>query len=113
MRRPADELLGHQLVDRFPMIKGSFADDRVREVLADRRPRQFEYYYEPQGRWFEVRAFPDPDGVAVFFRDVDSRYRTDQQRDVLTSLQDAQVLCALQRLRVDALRDAKRFVDRP
>ncbi|WP_324275220.1 PAS domain-containing protein [Blastococcus brunescens] len=100
MRRRADELLGQVLVDHFPMIKGSVAQERVREVLADGRPRQFEYYYEPQERWYEVRAFPDPEGVAVFFRDVDARYRTEQQRDtelrqltaVLAALPSATVL---------------------
>ena len=51
------------------------ARTRYREVLADGRPREFEYFYEPQNRWYEIRAFPDPAGLAVFFRDVDDRHR--------------------------------------
>ena len=64
----ATDLLGRRLLDVFPAIKGSIAEEQIREVLGEGNPRQFEYFYEPQDRWFEVRAFPDPDGVAVFFK---------------------------------------------
>ena len=46
----------------FPATRGSVVENHFREVLADGRPRQFEYRYEPQNRWYEVRAFPDPGG---------------------------------------------------
>ena len=42
-------------------------------MLADGRPREFEYLHEPWHRWFEVRAFADAAGLTVFFRDVDER----------------------------------------
>jgi diguanylate cyclase (GGDEF)-like protein len=80
-QRPAGELLGQRLVDCFPAAKGSLAQEQVRRSQQAGQPRQFEYFYEPQGRWLEIRTFPDADGVAVLLRDVDARYRTDQQRD--------------------------------
>ncbi|SFF04015.1 putative bifunctional diguanylate cyclase/phosphodiesterase [Blastococcus tunisiensis] len=80
-QKPAGELLGQRLVDCFPAAKGSLAQEQVRRSQQAGQPRQFEYFYEPQGRWLEVRTFPDADGVAVLLRDVDARYRTDQQRD--------------------------------
>ncbi len=96
----AEDLVGRRLIDAFPTIKGSRAHEQVREVLDEREPRQFEFFYEPQDRWYEIRAFPDPGGVAVFFRDVDARHRTDQQREtelreltaVLAALPSATVL---------------------
>ncbi|TFV63603.1 UNVERIFIED_ORG: GGDEF and EAL domain-containing protein [Bacillus sp. AZ43] len=96
----AAELLGRRAIDLFPAIKGSIAQEQVREVLDEGRPRQFEYYYEPQDRWYEVRAFPDPDGVAVLLRDVDARRRADLEREaalreltaVLEALPSATVL---------------------
>ena len=98
-RRPED-LLGRVAVDCFPTIRGSATEDHFREALADRQPRQFEVYYEPQNRWYEVRAFPDSTGLAVFFRDIDAHHRDDQQRDaeirqltaVLEALPSATVL---------------------
>lgn len=100
LHRRAEDLLGRRALDVFPATKGSHAHDRVRQVLDEQRPQQFEYFYDPQERWYEIRAFPDPDGVAVFFRDVDVRYRTDQQREtevrqmtaVLAALPSATVL---------------------
>ena len=63
-------------------------------------PGQFTYFYEPQHRWYEIRAFPDQAGLAVFFRDVDDHFRSDQARDaevreltdVLEALPSATVL---------------------
>ena len=34
----------------------------VPETLAEGRPREFDYFYEPQARWYEIRVFPDPPG---------------------------------------------------
>ncbi|MGY1848333.1 MULTISPECIES: putative bifunctional diguanylate cyclase/phosphodiesterase [unclassified Blastococcus] len=79
--RRADELLGQDARDAFPALRGSLAEEQYRQLLADGRPREFHFFYEPTGRWYEVRMFPDPAGAAVLFRDIDVRRRTDQQRD--------------------------------
>jgi diguanylate cyclase (GGDEF)-like protein/PAS domain S-box-containing protein len=92
--RPAAELLGRDARDCIPGTRGSVAEQRYQEVLADGRPRQFDYFYEPHHRWYEMRVFADPGGLVVFFRDVDDHLRTDQQRD--TALRElAAVLEAL------------------
>ncbi|TQN35349.1 diguanylate cyclase (GGDEF)-like protein [Blastococcus colisei] len=100
LERRAQKLLGHHAFHVFPASRGTIAETHFRDVLADRQPRQFEYYHEPQDRWYDVRAFPDPGGLAVFFRDIDARHRTDQQREaalheltaVLAALPTATVL---------------------
>jgi diguanylate cyclase (GGDEF)-like protein/PAS domain S-box-containing protein len=81
LERRAEDLLGRLVTDCFPAAKESLAQAQFQQALADGRPRQFEYFYEPQLRWFEVRAFPDAAGLAIFFRDIDAHLRTDQQRD--------------------------------
>jgi diguanylate cyclase (GGDEF)-like protein len=96
----AQELLGRDGLDCFPTLRGSVVEDRLREVFETGQPRQFEYFYEPQERWYEFRVFPDPVGLVVFFRDVDARHRNDQERDeqlreltaVLEALPSATVL---------------------
>jgi diguanylate cyclase (GGDEF)-like protein/PAS domain S-box-containing protein len=98
--RRAEALLGRPAVECFPATKGSVLEENLRAVLADRSPRQFDYHYEPESRWYEVRAFPDPAGIAVFLRDVDAHHRIDQERDaelrqltaVLEALPSATVL---------------------
>jgi diguanylate cyclase (GGDEF)-like protein/PAS domain S-box-containing protein len=94
LERAAQELIGRHAFDAFPASRGTIAETHFREVLADRQPRQFAYLYEPQDRWYEVRIFPDPDGLAVFFRDIDAYYRAEQQREAALSELTA-VLAAL------------------
>jgi diguanylate cyclase (GGDEF)-like protein/PAS domain S-box-containing protein len=81
LERRAEDLLGRQALDCFPTLRGSVVEERFRGVLSDGQPRQFAYFYEPQNRWYELRTFPDPAGLVVFFRDVDARHRSEQQRD--------------------------------
>jgi diguanylate cyclase (GGDEF)-like protein/PAS domain S-box-containing protein len=81
LERRAEDLIGRQALDCFPALRGSVVEERFRGVLSDGQPRQFAYFYEPQHRWYELRTFPDPAGLVVFFRDVDARHRSEQQRD--------------------------------
>ena len=100
LERHADELIGKNALDCFPDARGSLIEDQFRGAFTDHCPRQFAYFYEPQNRWYEIRAFPDRAGVAVFFRDVDDHFRSDQRRDaamreltdVLEALPSATVL---------------------
>lgn len=52
------------------------------------------------------------DGSPAASRELRARITEDQHRSVLASMQDAQILRTLQRLRIDALLSAKRRVDR-
>jgi PAS domain S-box-containing protein len=38
----------------------------------------FEPYYPPHDRWYEVNAYPSPDGLSVYFRDVTGRKRAEE-----------------------------------
>ncbi len=98
-RRAAD-LLGRRGRDCFPAAVNSIAEERYQQVLADGRAREFDYFYEPQDRWYELRVFADPPGVSIFLRDVDSRHRAEAEREaelrrlasVLEALPSATVL---------------------
>jgi diguanylate cyclase (GGDEF)-like protein len=88
-RRPA-ELLGRPLQDCFPAVRGSLLEDRFREALADGHARTFEYLDEARGVRYEVRAFPDDDGMAVVLRDdPPPRELADSDRRRLTRVLEA------------------------
>ncbi len=93
LERRAEELLGRRARDCFPAAVNTIADERYQQTLGDGRTREFDYFYEPQDRWYEIRVFADPPGISVFFRDVDSRHRADAERDAelrrLTSVLEA------------------------
>jgi diguanylate cyclase (GGDEF)-like protein/PAS domain S-box-containing protein len=78
--RAADRLQGRVLQDCFPALAGSPLEHRLAEVLQDGTSRVFEYRDDELDRWYELRAFPAPQGVTVFFRDVDQRRRDEERR---------------------------------
>jgi len=76
----ARRLIGRALQECFPALRGSLLEERLSEVLAQGTERAFEFRDDTADRWLELRAFPTPDGLTVFFRDVDERHRRDDRR---------------------------------
>ncbi|MGY1746285.1 putative bifunctional diguanylate cyclase/phosphodiesterase [Blastococcus sp. SYSU D00695] len=89
----AEDLLGRELFEAFPALRDTEVERQLAAVLDDGEPRVFEYHYEPLGRWFEVRAFADPQGLSVFLRDVEAErlLRAEQAAEIrrLASVLDA------------------------
>jgi len=73
LRRGRKELLGTVIWDAFAPARGTLFEREYRRAIAEQRPVAFEEYYEPYEAWYEVRAYPSPDGLAVYFRDVTER----------------------------------------
>jgi len=93
LQHRAEDLIGRPALDAFPGLRGSPAEDQYRQMLQDGRPREFHFLYEPRGRWYEGRLFPEAGGAVVLFRDVDARHRREMKRDAqvrqLTSVLEA------------------------
>ncbi|WP_170162304.1 diguanylate cyclase domain-containing protein [Caldimonas tepidiphila] len=70
LRRPASELLGQELWTAFPQALGSIFEHRYRQALAEQQTVCFEAGFPPLDLWVEVRAYPGPGGLSVYFRDV-------------------------------------------
>ena len=47
-------------------------------ALRDNVAVQFETFYPPLGIWFDVRAFPSTQGLAVHFRDITAVRQADE-----------------------------------
>jgi PAS domain S-box-containing protein len=71
--RSRSELLGAELWAEFPDAVGSSFEEAYRRAVREQRTVEFEEFYPPLGRWFEVRAFPSEEGLSVYFRDVSDR----------------------------------------
>lgn len=78
--RRADELLGTVLWDEFPETAGTVFEQEYTRARDTGEPASFETYYAPLQGWFELRAWPTPDGIAVYFREVSARKRAEQER---------------------------------
>jgi serine phosphatase RsbU (regulator of sigma subunit)/PAS domain-containing protein len=75
-----EELLGAVIWDAFPDADAGGFGGPYREAMASGREQVFEAFYPaPLDAWFEVRAWPGPDGLSVSFLDVTDR-RAAQER---------------------------------
>ena len=86
MGRSRDELLGCEVWELFPAAVGSDIERHFRHAVATGQTATFESYYPaPLDSWYEVRAWPSPDGLAVYFHDISAR-RAAQERDEAAAL---------------------------
>ncbi|WP_162248023.1 SpoIIE family protein phosphatase [Angustibacter sp. Root456] len=77
--RPREELLGNSIWAEFPAAVGSDFETHYRHAADSGDPVAFDAYYpEPLEAWYEVRAWPSPDGLAVYFIDVTDRRAAEQ-----------------------------------
>ena len=71
LRRPRSELLGRSLWELFPATEG---EAEYRGAVDSGEPRTFETFCPaPLAAWYEVRAWPGDDGLAVYFLDITAR----------------------------------------
>ncbi len=83
LQRGRSELLGKVLWEEFPETLGTLLERELRRALEHKVPVEFEHYYPPLQAWFEIRALPADDGVALYFRDVTALRKSREQVKLL------------------------------
>jgi PAS domain S-box-containing protein len=69
-----DDAVGGSIWELFPAAVGSEFEEHYRGAVRTGEERVFEAYYPaPLDAWFEVRAWPTPDGLSVSFLDITER----------------------------------------
>ncbi|MFB6218979.1 MAG: PAS domain-containing sensor histidine kinase [Halobacteriaceae archaeon] len=84
-----EELVGSVIWELLPDAEETEAYDRFREAMADGEPVTYENYYPPLDATLEVRAYPDEDGLSVFFRDVTERVAREREAALFRRLVDS------------------------
>ncbi|MGZ9098616.1 MAG: PAS domain-containing protein [Brevundimonas sp.] len=74
--RSESDLVGRILWDEFPEARGSQFEAAYRKAVQTGETVAFEAFFGPLDTWFEVRAHPTPEGLAVHFQDVTERRRS-------------------------------------
>jgi PAS domain S-box-containing protein len=95
--RSHGELIGGDIWELFPYAVGSDFETNYRDAMTSGRLAVFQAYYPPPlDSWYEVRAWPEPDGLAVYFLDVTDRRRAEeaarrreQRLSLITRVSDA------------------------
>jgi len=109
-----DDLLGGVLWELFPAAVGSDFERYYRSAVTTGSQQMFEAYYPPPlDAWFEVRAWPTPDGLSVSFLDVtERRAAEDQARRSTARLSLVAHTTAAMSVSLDDLADEERALQR-
>ncbi|MGY2065827.1 SpoIIE family protein phosphatase [Blastococcus sp. SYSU DS0619] len=82
LQATSEELLGREIWEAFPDARGSVFEDRYREAVDTGQPISFDAYYPPPlDGWYEVRAWPTPDGLSVYALEITERRRVQEQAE--------------------------------
>ena len=73
LRRGREQLIGRSVWDEFPEALRTIFDREYHRAMADQTTAAFEAFYEPLDIWVEVRAYPSPERLSVYLRDITSR----------------------------------------
>src|SRR4028119_2445339 len=80
--RDRDELLGQELWTAFPGTVGSAFEQNYRTAVRTGTPVQFDAHYPaPLDGWYELRAWPSPEGLSVYFLEVTERRRVQDRAE--------------------------------
>ncbi|RFU19159.1 SpoIIE family protein phosphatase [Geodermatophilus marinus] len=76
LQRSREEVLGQDLWEAFPSALGGPFEEHYRGAMESGEPVAFDAYYPaPLDGWYEVRAWPSPEGLSVYFLEVTERRR--------------------------------------
>jgi PAS domain S-box-containing protein len=80
--RSREDLLGKVLWDAWPAANDSEFEENYRTAVRTGLPVSFDAYYPPPlDGWYELRAWPTPDGLSVYFLEVTERRQVQQQAE--------------------------------
>ena len=77
LRRGAGELLGRPLLTVFPDLRDTEFELHIGLAMEQGVVSHFEGHFEPWDVWDDVRVYPAPFGVAIYFRDISDRKRAE------------------------------------
>lgn len=82
LRRARGDLLGRVIWEEFSEVIPTVFYREFHRARAENTPLMFEEFYAaPFTKWFEVRAYPSEEGLAVYFRDITIHKEAEQARE--------------------------------
>ena len=78
--KPWQELLGKNVWEEFPTLVDSIFYQQYHYAVKHQESVAFEVYSAMLSEWFDVRAYPIPGGLAIYFRNITQRKRAEEER---------------------------------
>ncbi len=77
--RPRKEILGRTLWELFPEVGDTERDGQFHRAMDERVHLEFDFLDSRVNRWWEIRVYPAPEGLAVFATEITERKRAHEQ----------------------------------
>jgi PAS domain S-box-containing protein len=77
--KPQDKILGQVSWGLFPETQESRLYTELHRAMEESVPVHFEVLYFPFALWYECDAYPSPEGLSVFFRDITKHKQVKRQ----------------------------------
>lgn len=78
-KRPAHELLGKVIWEEYPQTASGEVYQHYQRAVATGQPVHFETQSRIRSEsWFEVHAYPQPDGLEAYFHDITERKQAEE-----------------------------------
>jgi PAS domain S-box-containing protein len=79
LQTPREDLLGKQVwQEAFPEAVGTALERKFQQAMASRVTVDFEQFYPPLNKWFEIHAYPCAEGLSIYFRDISNRKQSEE-----------------------------------
>ena len=82
LQKTQNELLGQCMWEIFPDLVGTLFERELKKSLTEQISVELEEFYPVFKTWVEVRTYPSDQGVAVYFRDITDRKRSQQRQQI-------------------------------
>ncbi len=84
--RPREELLGKNIWEEFPKAINTTFYFRVKDVMENKSDGEFEIYFKPQDRWFDIRAYCNINGLSIYMTDITENKKINRRKDEFISI---------------------------
>ncbi|GAB1544741.1 hypothetical protein NUACC21_74170 [Scytonema sp. NUACC21] len=82
LHKTREELLGKQVWEEvYPEIVDTPEYHELHRAVTEQVAVVFEHFDQLIGKWLEIHAYPSPDGLAVYFRDISERQTALRERE--------------------------------
>lgn len=78
LHKTRKELLSKQVWEVFPETVGTLVYRKLHRAVSEQAAVVFEEFIQPLRKWLEIHAYPSPEGVAVYFRDISDRKQAEE-----------------------------------
>lgn len=76
--RAPDELVGRNIWEEYPGLAANELAQIYWSTMRDRIAASMTAFYPDHDRWYEVRTYPAPTGIAVYFRNVTDQIQAEE-----------------------------------